>query len=240
MNELGVLLALGGLIAGIFAGEHAGPHPGAAVLIVGVVALAASWFVSGRARVAVVVLALVLIGNAQTQRALDGLVHSSLRSGIQSEQPVTLTGVLADDPQSGRFDTDAFVRVPVAGGHRILFAVASGDDAMRLRVLEAGDRVVLAGRLGPLHPTRFDERAHWRHAIARLHRTEVLAVAPARGTVSVANRLRDVVLHGTEPLRPTTRALLAGFLLGDTRAVPDDVVAAYRASGLSHLLAVSG
>jgi competence protein ComEC len=34
--------------------------------------------------------------------------------------------------------------------------------------------------------------------------------------------------------------LLAGFLLGDTRAVPDDVVAAYRGSGLSHLLAVSG
>ena len=56
----------------------------------------------------------------------------------------------------------------------------------------------------------------------------------------VANRLRDVVLRGTAPLRPTTRALLAGFLLGDTRAVPDDVVAAYRGSGLSHLLAVSG
>ena len=34
--------------------------------------------------------------------------------------------------------------------------------------------------------------------------------------------------------------MLAGFLLGDTRAVPDDVVAAYRNSGLSHLLAVSG
>jgi competence protein ComEC len=29
-------------------------------------------------------------------------------------------------------------------------------------------------------------------------------------------------------------------LLGDTRGVPDDVVAAYRGSGLSHLLAVSG
>ena len=56
----------------------------------------------------------------------------------------------------------------------------------------------------------------------------------------VANGLRDVVLRGTAPLPPTPRALLAGFLLGDTRAVPDDVVAAYRDSGLSHLLAVSG
>jgi competence protein ComEC len=58
--------------------------------------------------------------------------------------------------------------------------------------------------------------------------------------VHLANRVRGVVLRGTTPLRPTTRALLAGFLLGDTRAVPDDVVAAYRGSGLSHLLAVSG
>ena len=35
-------------------------------------------------------------------------------------------------------------------------------------------------------------------------------------------------------------ALLAGFLLGDTRAIPQPVSDDYRASGLSHLLAVSG
>lgn len=240
MNELGVLLALAGLIGGILAGEHGAPHAMTGVLIVGGIALGVAWFVAGGARVAVAVLALALIGGAQTKRALDGLVHSSFTAGIHREEPVTLTGVLADDPQSGRFDTDAFVRVPAPGGHRIVFAVATGDDALRLRVLEAGDRVVLTGRLGPLHPTRFDRRAHWRHAIGRLNRTQVVALAPARGAVRFANRLRDVVLRGTAPLRPTTRALLAGFLLGDTRAVPDDVVAAYRGSGLSHLLAVSG
>src|SRR4029077_11427337 len=49
-----------------------------------------------------------------------------------------------------------------------------------------------------------------------------------------------LVLRGTAPLPPTPRALLAGFLLGDTRSVPDPVVADYRESGLSHLLAVSG
>jgi competence protein ComEC len=130
--------------------------------------------------------------------------------------------------------------VPVAGGHRTLFVVATSDDALRLRVLEAGDRVVLSGRLGPLHPTRFERRARWRHAIGRLDHVEVLGLEPAQGAVRVANGLRDVVLRGTAPLAPTPRALLAGFLLGDTRAVPDDVVTAYRDSGLSHLLAVSG
>ncbi len=183
--------------------------PATAVLIVGMLALGAAWFLAGRARLAVVVLALVLIGGAQTQRALDGLVHSSLTHAIEREEPVTVSGVLVDDPQSGRFDTDAFVRVPTAGGHRILFVVATGDDALRVRVLEAGDRVVLAGRLGPLHPTSFDERAHWRHAIARLNRTQVLALTSARGAVHLSNRLRDVVLRGTTPLAPTT-ALAAG------------------------------
>jgi competence protein ComEC len=240
VNEVGVLLAFGGLTAGIFAGERAGADPAFAVLIVGAIALAAAWFVSGRTRVAVVVLALALIGAAQTQRALDGLARSSLTPGIASAEPVIVDGVLADDPDGGRFDTEAFVRVPADDGHRILLAVATGDDALRLRVLEAGDRVVLEGRLGPLHPTRFDERAHWRHAIGRLNRTQVLALEPARGTVRIANRVRDVVLRGTVPLRPTTRALLAGFLLGDTRGVPGDVIAAYRGAGLSHLLAVSG
>ena len=240
MNELGVLFAFGGLTAGILAGQHAGPHPATGVLFVGAIALGAAWFVVGRARVAVVVLALALIGGAQTQRALDGLVHSSLTRGIDREEPVKVAAVLADDPESGRFDTDVFVRISAGSGHRTLFAVATGDEALRIRVLEAGDQVVLSGRLGALRPTSFDDRARWRHAIGRLNRTQVIALASARGTVHLANRLRDVVLRGTAPLRPTTRALLAGFLLGDTRAVPDDVVAAYRGSGLSHLLAVSG
>jgi competence protein ComEC len=41
-------------------------------------------------------------------------------------------------------------------------------------------------------------------------------------------------------LPPTERALLAGFLVGDTRAVPADVTDDFRDAGLSHLLAVSG
>jgi competence protein ComEC len=240
MDEAGVLVGFAGLVVGILAGRHGGPRPATGALIVGVAALGAAWIVDGRARVAVAVIALALVGSAQMERALDGQVHSSLTRAIAREAPVTLSGVIADDPQSGRFDTDAFVRVPAGRGHRTLFAVATGNDASRMRILEAGDRVVLTGRLGPLRPTRFDDRARWRHAIGRLNRTRVLALSPARGAVRLANRLRDVVLRGATPLPPTPRALLAGFLLGDTRAVPDDVVAAYRGSGLSHLLAVSG
>jgi competence protein ComEC len=240
VDESGVLLGLGALLVGIVAGERVGAGSAGLLLSAGVVALLGAWFVDGRARVAVAMLALAMLGGAQSQRALDGLVHSNLNAAIDRGAPATISGVLVDDPQSGRFDTDAFVRVPVGDSHRTLYAVATGDDALRLRVLEAGDRVVLRGRFGPLHPSSFEQRAKWRHAVGRFDRVEVLALQPARGAVRVANLLRDVVLRGTAPLAPTPRALLAGFLLGDTRAVPDDTVAAYRESGLSHLLAVSG
>jgi len=233
-------VALAAMVGGILMGEHAGPAPATARLAVGLGALVAAWFVDGRARLAVAAVALALIGVAQTQRALDGRAHSPLTDAVARRELVTVPGVLADDPQTGRFDTDVLVRVRVADGHRTLLAVATADDALRLRVLEASDRVVLTGRLGPLHPDRFDGRARWRHAIARLDAAQVLALRPAAGVFRVANGLRALVLRGTAPLPPTPRALLAGFLLGDTRQVPDPVVADYRQSGLSHLLAVSG
>jgi competence protein ComEC len=62
-------------------------------------------------------------------------------------------------------------------------------------------------------------------------------VAPADGPLA-SQRHAAAILHGTKPLAPTS-ALLAGFLLGD-RAIPQPVSDDYRASGLSHLLAVSG
>ena len=134
----------------------------------------------------------------------NGQAHSPLTAAVARRAPETFSGVLVDDPQSGRFDTDAYVRVAAGGTHRTLFAVATGDDALRLRVLEAGDRVVIEGRLGPLRPNRFDGRARWRHAVGRLDRVQLLALSPASGALRLANGLREVVLRGTEPLPPHT------------------------------------
>jgi competence protein ComEC len=48
------------------------------------------------------------------------------------------------------------------------------------------------------------------------------------------------VLAGGAGLAATDRALVAGFLVGDDRDLPDAVAADFRAAGLSHLLVVSG
>jgi competence protein ComEC len=77
--------------------------------------------------------------------------------------------------------------------------------------------------------------------VGTLHATELLDARPAHGLLDrVANRARVIVLRGSQSLAPVDRAVVAGFLLGDTRAVPDEVEAQFRAAGLTHLMAVSG
>jgi competence protein ComEC len=238
----GPLVALAGLVAGILAGEARGPAASGVVLAGGAVVLVAAWFVEGRLRVVIVAIALAALGCATTQRALDGQRHSPLRRAIATRTVVTADAVAIEDPDGKPYLTSLLVRVRVEPGARarIVLASASGDGAGRLRVLHAGDRVVLRGRLEPLRDSRFEQSLRWRHAVGRLDDAEVVALRGPVGVHALADRLRDVVVRGTGSLPATTRALLTGFLLGDTRGVPDDVEIAYRDSGLSHLLVVSG
>jgi competence protein ComEC len=55
-----------------------------------------------------------------------------------------------------------------------------------------------------------------------------------------ANRVRGALVDGAATLSPAERALFTGFVLGDDRQEPPDLVEDFQASGLSHLTAVSG
>jgi competence protein ComEC len=120
-----------------------------------------------------------------------------------------------------------------------VLAAATSDVGARLGLLGAGDHVRLEGTFGPLEG--FDVRSRWRHAVARFDANELRGFRSSTDVLArVANTARGWVLGGTTTLPSTERALLAGFLLGDTRALPTTVVDEFRAAGLSHLLAVSG
>ncbi|MEW2545214.1 ComEC/Rec2 family competence protein [Streptomyces sp. NPDC047002] len=56
----------------------------------------------------------------------------------------------------------------------------------------------------------------------------------------VAGALRAGLRRATDPLPPDARALLPGLVVGDTSRVPPDLDAAFRATDLTHLVAVSG
>lgn len=238
------IVVLVALVGGIRAGEAAGPASAGGALLVGAVGIGLAIGVRGPVlRTAVVAIAVAVLGAALVQRALHGLVESPLASAIVAHADGRAVATLVDDPDSARFDTRVLARVDsfdgrTADGRRVLLT-ASGDVAARLRILSAGESVVVQGWCTELE--RFDRRWLWKHAVGEVHATEVVGVSAARAPLDrAANGVRELVQAGSAHLAPVDRALLAGFLLGDTRGVPDDLTEQFRAAGLTHLTAVSG
>ncbi len=239
----GPLLALAALVAGILAGQALGPGTAGVALLASVALLVGALSVRGRRGVVLAVAACLLLGGAVTQRALHGLESSPLAGPVARREQVRADGTLVDDPSGPRFVVDVPARLHrvdgIDAGGRTVLLVGGRDVATRLRVLEAGDRVAVTGTFEPLRG--YDTRYRWRHAVAALRVRDVIDFAgPSAPLDRVANAARAAVLRGADGLPATERAVLAGFLLGDTRAIPADLVDDFRDAGLSHLLAVSG
>jgi competence protein ComEC len=232
------------VVAGARLGEQLGPGPAVLLLVSGLLGAIAALFLPKRpARLALAVAAVAMLATASMQRALDGQAHSPLTAPRDARAAATITATLTDDPDGGQFNASVLARVTRIGGRsagaRTVLVTAGGDTAGKLRLLESGDEVEVSGWLQPL--SGFDERLRWRHAVASFDAVELRAFEPARSPLHrTANLLRARVLAGGRHLGPTERALMAGFLLGDTRELPRDVEEQFRASGLTHLLAVSG
>ncbi len=232
------------MVAGARLGEQLGPGPATVLFVSGLLGAIAALFLPKRpARLALAVAAVAMLATASMQRALDGQAHSSLTAPRDARAAATITATLTDDPDGGQYNARVLARVTRIGGRpagaRTVLVTAGGDTAGKLRLLESGDEVEVSGWLQPL--SGYDERLRWRHAVASFDAVELRAFDPARSPLHrTANLLRARVLAGGRHLAPTERALMAGFLLGDTRELPRDVEEQFRASGLTHLLAVSG
>lgn len=179
-------------------------------------------------RPALLLVAVALAASALGARSWDGLHPPSLGqwSGV-----ATLVG----DPAEVAGALRADVRI---GGKRVE-TWARGPAARALRERLAGERVHLRGLLSPV-PADARQRLARRHVAARMSVTGA-SLASAGGVPSrLANGLRRTLLRGAEVLAPGSRALYAGFVLGDDRDQRPEVTDDFRASGLSHLLVVSG
>ena len=238
------LALLGALVMGIVVGEQIGPGSARPLLVFVTIGVVGAFMRRGtRAAVALAIAASVLLGVAVEQRALHGLVASPLTLVVERRLSGEAVLTLAEDPDGPRYQATAVARMTTFDGRgvggRTVLAVASGDNLSIFRALDAGDRVRARGRLAPLRG--YASRSRFRHAVGQFSIDDVVAVArPDTPWYSIANAARRAVLRGTTVLPATPRALLSGFLLGDTRAIPDDLVVAFRDAGLSHLLAVSG
>jgi competence protein ComEC len=182
----------------------------------------------GVRRPVLLMLAVALAASALGARSWAGLRPPALGqwSGV-----ATLVG----DPANVAGALRADVRI---GGKRVE-AWARGSAARALGDRLAGERVQLRGRLAPVPPDARQRLAR-RHIAARMTVTGASLASAGDLPSRLANGLRRTLLRGAAVLDPGSRALYSGFVLGDDRDQRPEVTDDFRASGLSHLLVVSG
>jgi competence protein ComEC len=214
---------------------------GAASLLVAGLLVGISVAVDGRMRVGSLALALVLAGWWWGSVRLDRLDRSPLgvRVGSAGRVRVIVTG----PPRRGRFDVSSpafvvrFAELPAR--ERVLLRVPDGRAPPQGAVIEA------VAQLVPPRTSKggFDERV-WlrRHGIHLVLRAERWRIVGRRGGLSgvadtLRRRLQRTVARG---LRGDRAAVVEGVVLGEDSGLSDELQERFRASGLYHLLAVSG
>jgi competence protein ComEC len=175
------------------------------------------------------VVAVVVLASALSAAAWDGLTPIT---------PGRFTGVvtLVHDPSPVPVGLGVSADARLPDGGRV--EVVDGDPRSALVDLLAGEQVHITGRLRPL-----DDAQGWavpRHLRGRL---DVESALPAGGggvLSRAANEVRRTLQRGAAGLPEDHRALFTGLVLGDDRLQTAEQADAFRAAGLSHLLAVSG
>jgi competence protein ComEC len=199
-------------------------------LVVASALLAVLVWCTGRRRATVVVVGL-LIALLTSGRA------ASSWERLDAPLPRSFAGpaVVRTDPE----DAGAGVRVVLDTSTGRLDATAAGPPAVSLGRLSVGDRLVVTGRVSEWSgsPSRRSS-LHLRGRLA----VETVAPSPAAPAPwwQLANAARGVVAAGADALPAGDRALYRGLVYGDDRGQPPVTAADFAASGLTHLLAVSG
>jgi competence protein ComEC len=216
------------------------------VLAAGALALAAAVVIAmldGGARLAAVGVALAAAGLWWGTLRLDALEQSVLRSEIGESGPVQAitTGPARVTPWAVRVPTEVRLFRGRRVRERALLVLPVGRSPPRGAILETVVRVAeprVADEDGG-----FDERA-WlaRQGIHVVLRGGAWHQIGARGGIAgvgdgLRDRIEETVGRGAAGVR---RALVLGVVLGEDEGLPEHVAEDFRASGLAHLLAVSG
>ena len=243
MNELRARfpnhLLLGTLCGGIAAANVVrapAPLAAAAAVLAAAVAL-----LTPDSRFVLIALALVLVGWSWGSARLDALDRSVLLPEVgRAEQALV---VVTGPPRRGAFSVRApglVTRFGLLRPHEpVLLELPLGRSPPQGAELEA------LGVLALPRPAAngFDERAwlrrHGVHVVLRVDRWR--AVGRRGGLGGVADRLRARLAGSVaRGLHGDRRAVLEGVVLGDDQDIPTGLRNRFRASGLYHLLAVSG
>ena len=176
---------------------------------------------------------LLVVGVALATSAMAARSWDGLHAPVTGRWSGVVTLVTDPEPVAGGVRAEARME-----GKRVE-ATWRGRVAGAVRDRLAGERVSVTGSVQPV-AHRLRSRLASRHIAARMAVSQVGRWAPADLPGRVANALRRTMADGARPLPGRSRALFAGFVLGDGRDQSAEVTHDFRASGLSHLLVVSG
>ncbi|HWB22199.1 MAG TPA: ComEC/Rec2 family competence protein [Gaiellaceae bacterium] len=192
-------------------------------------------------RLAVVAVVLCLLGWWWSSMRLDTLDRSPMLAQVGSAGHAIV--VITAPPTHGQFNLRAQGRIrrfnDRAIDEPVELELALGRSPPQGAIIDALAVVTLPR--GPEHG--FDERT-WlrRHGIHVVLKVDEWRPIGHRGGIGgVADGLRLRLGHAIAPgLGGERRTVLEGIVLGDDNALPDSLKHDFRASGLYHLLAVSG
>lgn len=175
---------------------------------------------------------LLVVAAALAASALGARAEAGLAPPARASVDTQVT--LVSDPETRFGRVEAIARLD--GRHVLLEVDGAAADVVAVRL--AGERVRVAGRLGP--PPADAPWLRVRHVSGAVAVARASPGAPAAPPWRMANRLRRLLSDGAEHLGAERRSLYLGLVLGDDRDQPPALVDDFRGSGLSHLLAVSG
>lgn len=143
---------------------------------------------------------------------------------------------LIDDPQPYPSSTRVILELD---GQR--FESWSRGRAQQLRVREwrGGEWVMVNGERTALDEQRA-ERVAWQHVVGAFALEWASDVDPGGPVARASNQVRASIERAAAVLPEPDGALFRGLVIGDDRDQPLDMIQRFRASGLSHLTAVSG
>ncbi|HTO01595.1 MAG TPA: ComEC/Rec2 family competence protein, partial [Microthrixaceae bacterium] len=215
--------------AAVAAVAFTGWHLPTTLTIAGVLALLLAARTIGRSRPGPILLLVLLLITGQ---------HADMSiSALDAPLPATVegTGRLVSDPVVRVFDTQVIVEVD---GRRYQASVPL-EVAAPLRPLLTGEMVVISGRTQKLEGAPRGWVLSW-HLAGRLKVSSIEAGEPSRPWYRLANGLRRIIQRGSSSMEDDQAALYLGLVVGDDRGQSEVLKFRFGASGLTHLLAVSG
>ncbi len=198
-------------------------------VVAGVVAVRWLARLPANRRLVVLLAALAVLGSMRSGQAWADLAPSRLGAFDGYVRVV-------DDPQPYPSSTRVIVEVE---GERFELWARGRARQIRVRTWRGGQMVRMAGDRVRHRPDRVGWVA-WQHVVGEFRidwASDVLAGGPLD---RASNRVRVAIERGASVLPPDDAALFRGLVVGDDRDQPRAMIERFRASGLSHLTAVSG